>query len=58
MDMISLRYWLWICSKIKAAAEVRSANLVGAMLRCAIDDRDLRSEPMFQQLVKRCSIEQ
>ena len=42
-----------ICSKIKAAAEVKSANLVGAMLRCAVGEADLRSEGMFQQLVKR-----
>lgn len=46
-----------ICSKIKAAAEVRSGNLVGGMLRCAISDADLRSEAMFRQLIERCSVE-
>jgi hypothetical protein len=45
-----------ICSKIKAAAEVRSGSLVGGMLRCAIGHADLGSEAMFRQLVERCNV--
>jgi hypothetical protein len=43
------------CSKFKAAARLASEDLVGAMLRSGASFFDLRSEAMFESLLKQYS---
>jgi len=50
VDMVAL-----FCSKLKAASEVKSGNLVSGMLRCGAVPSDLRLEPMFKLLMEGCA---
>ncbi|HWM25447.1 MAG TPA: DUF4435 domain-containing protein [Chthoniobacterales bacterium] len=50
VEMVAL-----FCSKLKAASEVKSGDLVSGMLRCGAVPSDLRAEPMFQLLLNQCA---